>query len=245
MSNALIIGCTSRIARSLAQKLAEKGYKLYLLARNQEELMRVANDISVRFQTDVITDVFDAVNYDSHIEIANKAFQKLGSIDLAVVSLGELGEQEKAQNDFNHSRGIIESNYTGVASILTPIANFMEKQKSGVIVGISSVAGDRGRQSNYVYGSAKAALSTFLQGLRSRMAKCGVHVMTVKPGFVDTKMTYGKPGLFLVAQPEYVASEIIKAIDKRKNIIYVPWFWFFIMLIIRSIPEPIFKKLKL
>jgi short-subunit dehydrogenase len=107
------------------------------------------------------------------------------------------------------------------------------------------VAGDRGRQSNYIYGSAKGALSLFLQGLRNRLAKAGVHVMTVKPGFVDTKMTFGKPGMFLVAQPEQVATEVFKAFQKQRNVVYVPWFWFWIMAIIRAIPEALFKTLKL
>src|SRR6185369_4567811 len=136
-------------------------------------------------------------------------------------------------------------NYTGVVSLMTYVANYMEKQGKGTIIGITSVAGDRGRMSNYIYGSAKAALTAFMQGLRSRMFKCGVHVMTVKPGFVDTKMTFGKPAMFLVAKPVTVAAAIVKAMRAGKDEIYVPWFWAFIMLIIRYVPEPIFKRLKM
>lgn len=155
------------------------------------------------------------------------------------------GDQSLAQTDFNHAQLIIDSNYTSVVSILTHVANYLEKQSHGWIVCISSVAGDRGRQSNYIYGSAKGGVSLFLQGLRNRLAKSGVHVLTAKHGFVDNKIAFGKPGMFLVASPERVASDILRALQKGKNIAYVPWFWWGIMLIIRNIPESLFKWLNL
>jgi decaprenylphospho-beta-D-erythro-pentofuranosid-2-ulose 2-reductase len=241
----LIIGATSSIARALAYQMVEQGATLHLAARDGFELERVAKDIAVRYQTPISWSEFEALNYDSHADFFQKAIDHLGHLDGVVVSLGELGDQQKAQVDFDHAHRIIDSNYTGVVSILNYIANYLEQQGQGFIVGISSVAGDRGRQSNYVYGSAKGALSLFLQGLRNRLAKSGVHVLTVKPGFVDTKMTFGKPGMFLVASPEQVANGVMKALDKQKNIVYLPWFWFWIMQIIRSIPEPLFKKMKL
>ncbi len=140
---------------------------------------------------------------------------------------------------------IIDSNFTGAASILSHCANHFESMKSGFIIGISSVAGDRGRQSNYVYGAAKGALSLYLQGLRNRLYPGGVRVITIKPGFVDTAMTYGLPGLFLVASPQYMGNRIVAALGKSADVVYLPWFWRYIMLIIKLIPEPIFKRMKL
>lgn len=241
----LVIGATSGIARALAAKIAQQGAALYLAARDGFEVERVARDLAIRYQVPVSWSAFEAQDYGSHVDFLQKVVDKLGHLDGVVVSLGELGNQEKAEIDFGHAQRIIHSNYTGVVSVLTHVANHLEQQRHGFIIGLSSVAGDRGRQSNYVYGSAKGALHLFLQGLRSRLAKIGVHVLTVKPGFVDTKMTFGKPGMFLVASPERVATAVMQALQKKKNIVYIPWFWFWIMLIIRTIPEPLFKRLKL
>lgn len=241
----LVLGATSSIARALANQMAQQGADLHLAARDQFEVERVAKDLAVRYQAFVSWSTFNAEDYGSHTDFVQKAVDKLGHLDGVVVSLGELGDQYKAQTDFDHAQRIIHSNYTGVVSVLTHVANYLEQQGHGFIIGLSSVAGDRGRQSNYVYGSAKGALHLFLQGLRSRLAKSGVHLLTVKPGFVDTKMTFGKSGMFLVASPEQVATAVMKALQKKKNIVYVPWFWFWIMLIIRTIPESLFKKLKL
>jgi short-subunit dehydrogenase len=240
----IIIGATSSIARAIINKLAQQGALLHLAARDKFELERVAQDVSIRHNSQISWSVFDATAYQSHGNFLEKAIHLLGGLDGVVVSLGELGDQQIAQMDFDHAQNIIDSNYTGVASILGYAANYLEQQKSGFIIGISSVAGDRGRQSNYIYGSAKGALSLFLQGMRSRLFKSGVHVMTVKPGFVDTKMTFGKSGMFLVATPDQIATAIMTALQKKINIVYAPWFWFWIMLIIRAIPEPIFKRLK-
>ncbi len=241
----LLIGATSSISRALAHQMAQEGTALHLVARDRTEVERVAQDIAIRYQSPISWDTIDAFDYEGHKELVPKAIALLGSLDGVVVSLGELGDQEEAQADFDLAQRIIHSNYTGVASMLTYVANYLEQQKKGFIIGISSVASDRGRQSNYIYGSAKGALSLFLQGMRSRLAKSDVHVMTVKPGFVDTKMTFGKSGMFLVASPQQIAKAISKALSQKKNVIYAPWFWQGIMLIIRSIPESIFKKLKL
>ncbi|UZQ53369.1 SDR family oxidoreductase [Trichothermofontia sichuanensis B231] len=241
----LIIGATSSIAKAIAVQLAQQGKALHLAGRDAEEVERTAQDLAIRYQAPVSWSQFEATAYHTHVDFFEKAIAQMGQLEGVIVSLGELGDQVQAQADFSQAQRIIESNYTGVVSILTPVANYLEQQRQGYIIGISSVAGDRGRQSNYIYGSAKGALSLFLQGLRSRLAKVGVQVLTVKPGFVDTKMTFGKSGMFLVAQPEQVAKAILRARDRRKNIVYVPWFWFWIMVIIRSIPEPLFKKLKL
>ncbi|MEB3359814.1 MAG: SDR family oxidoreductase [Synechococcales bacterium] len=241
----LIIGATSAIARSLAHQFAQQGAALHLAARDTAEVERIASDLTIRYGVPTSWSAVEATRYDTHPAFFQQVLERTGRLDGVVISLGELGDQSKAQIDFDHAQRIIHSNYTGVISLLTPIANFLEQQGHGFIVGIASVAGDRGRPSNYVYGSAKAALSTFLQGLRSRLAKAGVHVLTVKPGFVDTKMTFGKSGMFLVASPDQVAAQILRALNRGQNIAYVPWFWFGIMSIIRAIPEFIFKRLNL
>lgn len=241
----LLVGATSSIARALASEMAQEGISLHLAARDELELQRIAQDLTIRYQINVSLSVFDAENYIQHSQLIDEVIENLGSFDGAILSLGELGNQQEAENDFDKAQRIIHSNYTGAASVLTHIANHLEKQHEGFIVGISSVAGDRGRQSNYIYGSAKGGLSLFLQGLRNRLVKSNVHVMTVKPGFVDTKMTFGMSGLFLVASPQDIAKGIIKALEKKKNIVYLPFFWWGIMTIIKFIPESIFKKMKL
>ncbi|MBE9046268.1 SDR family oxidoreductase [Pleurocapsales cyanobacterium LEGE 10410] len=241
----LVVGATSSIARSLASKMGQQGTALHLAARDRFEVERIAKDIAIRYQVPVSWSIFDALDRDSHADLLQKALDHLDRLDGVAVFLGELGNQEKAQREFDCAEQIIHSNYTGVASILTHAANYLEKQRHGFIICLSSVAGDRGRQSNYVYGAAKGALSLFLQGLRNRLAKSNVRVLTVKPGFVDTKMTFGKSGMFLMAKPEQVASAVIRALQKNKLVVYVPWFWFWIMLIIRSIPEFLFKRLSL
>jgi decaprenylphospho-beta-D-erythro-pentofuranosid-2-ulose 2-reductase len=139
----------------------------------------------------------------------------------------------------------MNANLTEAAMILEQFAAHFEARGSGFIVGVASVAGDRGRQSNYIYGASKAGFAAYLQGLRARMTKSGVRVLTVKPGFVDTKMTFGLPGLFLVASPESVGRTIHRAVLRERDVIYVPWFWRWILLIIRLIPERVFKRLSL
>jgi short-subunit dehydrogenase len=158
--------------------------------------------------------------------------------------MGYLGDQAKGQCDGEEARRILETNFTGCVSALNILANHFEPRRAGFICAISSVAGDRGRQSNYLYGAAKAGLSAYLQGLRNRLFHAHVKVLTVKPGFVDTHMTYGRSGLFLVASPESVAKGIFRAIVKGKDVVYLPWFWRPIMLVVRSIPEGIFKRLR-
>lgn len=241
----LLIGATSSIARALATLMARNGVALHLAGRDSFELERIAQDLIIRYQVSVSWSVVEAENDASHPKLIDDAIEKLGGLDGVIVSLGELGNQTEAQTDFEKAQRIIHSNYTGVASMLSHVANYLEEQKQGFIIGISSVAGDRGRQSNYIYGSAKGALSLFLQGLRNRLTKSNVHVMTVKPGFVDTKMTFGMSGLFLVASPDDIANGILKALKQQKNVVYLPWFWWGIMTIIKSIPEFIFKKMKL
>ncbi len=240
MSYVLIIGAKSDIAKATARKYAENGYNLYLAARKSHELEEFANDINIRTQKNVKCVDLDILDYASH-----EAFlDALEEMPLGVISaVGYLGEQEKAQSDFIETQKIIDTNYTGVVSLINIIANHFEKRKSGFIVGISSVAGDRGRKSNYVYGSAKAALTAYLSGLRNRLHDANVYVLTVKPGFVETKMTEGMDlPKKLTAQPEEVADDIYKAQQKKKSLLYTKWMWRWIMMIIKSIPEFQFKK---
>ena len=243
MSYVLILGAKSYIAKAVAREYAEHGYDLYLAARNADELEPFSNDIKVRYDKEARLVEFDALDYESH----QAFYEALDPKPLGVISaIGYLGNQEKAQSDFQEAQKIIDTNYTGCVSILNVIANDYEQQKNGFIVGISSVAGDRGRKSNYIYGSAKAALTTYLSGLRNRLHDANVQVLTVKPGFVNTRMTKGMElPEKLTAQPEEVALDIYAAQHKGKDVIYTKWFWRWIMLIIRNIPEFLFKKMSI
>lgn len=243
----LVLGATSSIARALAEELAKQGAHVHVAGRNLAEVERIANDLSVRYQQPSSAHSFQASDFKSHENLLTDVESKNGKheLDGLVLAFGELGDQIEAQTEFEQAKSIIDSNYTGAVSILTHAANYFEKQGHGFIIGIASVAGDRGRQSNYIYGSAKGALTLFLQGLRNRLSKSSVQVLTVKPGFVDTKMTYGRSGMFLVASPEAVAKAIVKALKANKQVVYVPWFWQWIMLIIKAIPEPIFMRMKM
>ncbi len=239
MSYVLIIGAKSDIAKATAREYAKHGYDLYLAARNSSELEDFANDVTVRTERTVKVIELDILDYKSH----QRFYEQLEEKPLGVISaIGYLGNQEKAQSDFDEAQQIMDTNYTGVVSLFNIIANDFEKRRSGFMVGISSVAGDRGRKSNYIYGSAKAALTAYLSGLRNRLYDAQVHVMTVKPGFVATKMTEGMDlPEKLTAQPEEVAEDIYKAQQKGKNVLYTKWMWRWVMLIIKMIPEWKFK----
>lgn len=241
----LILGATSAIARSTAASFGAQGHALYLAARDTDELRRIAADLEIRFGIPVKYGAFDATDIETHHQFLQHVVADIGDISGVVVAIGYLGDQHVAQLDGAETQAIIARNFAGVASILMESANYFEAQKSGFIIGITSVAGDRGRQSNYTYGASKGGLSLYLQGLRNRLAKSGVRVITVKPGFVDTAMTYGKEGTALVASPRSVGNRIARAIHGRADVVYIPWFWRYIMLVIRNIPEFVFKRLKL
>lgn len=243
-STVLVFGATSAIARATAAAFAARGYDLYLAGRNADELGRIAVDLALRYRIRTWSGLFEAEATNSHAAFLTQAIAEAGKIEGVVLALGYLGDQQAARN-FEAGAAVIMVNFTAAASILSHCASYLESRKHGFIIGISSVAGDRGRQSNYVYGAAKGALSLYLQGLRNRLFTSGVRVITVKPGFVDTAMTYGMPGLFLVASPQYIGERIADALKKPADVIYVPWFWRYIMLIIKAIPEFVFKRLKL
>ncbi len=243
MSYVLIIGAKSDIAKATAREYAKNGYDLYLAARNVDELAEFAKDVITRTQRDIRLVELDILDYASH----QAFYDNLDEKPLGVISaIGYLGEQEKAQSDFDEAKQIMDTNYTGVVSLFNIIADDFEKRRSGFMVGISSVAGDRGRKSNYIYGSAKAALTAYLSGLRNRLYDAQVHVLTVKPGFVATKMTEDMDlPEKLTAQPEAVAEDIYKAQQKGKSVLYTKWIWRWVMLIIRNIPEFQFKKMSI
>ncbi|MBL7856235.1 MAG: SDR family oxidoreductase [Cyclobacteriaceae bacterium] len=243
MSTVLILGAASDVAMACANEYAKKGNNLFLGGRNMDQLAINANDLQIRYQVKAKAVFFDALAFDTHAAF----YQQLGERpDITICVFGLLGDQKVSATNWEECKRVIESNYVGAVSILNVVANDYERVKQGTIVGISSVAGERGRQSNYIYGSAKAGFTAYLSGLRNRLTTSGVTVLTVKPGFIYTKMTEGlklpKP---LTAKPEDLGRAIAKAVEKKKNVIYVLPIWRLIMLIIRTIPEGIFKKLKL
>lgn len=243
MSTVLILGAASDMAVAIAKKYASEGHAIQLAARNVHRLKALESDIAIRYNTSCTAHEFDALQFNSHQAFFDGLPVKP---DITVCVFGYLGENETARANWDESEKIIHTNYTGAVSILNVVSNYYAAQKKGVIAGISSVAGERGRQSNYIYGSAKAGFTAYLSGLRNRMFPEQVHVVSVQPGFVYTRMTENLtlPPL-LTAQPEQVAATVYKAVAGKKNVVYVKWFWRWIMLIIKSIPEFLFKKLKL
>jgi short-subunit dehydrogenase len=237
----LILGGTSPIARLLAIRFASIGAHLYIASRDETEGGRIANDIRIRSGVPALAGKFDATDFASHAEMIELATKELGGLDGVVLCFGTLGDEDKAQVEASEALTTIHQNFTGAVSILTIAAQKLEAQGSGFIVVIGSVAGDRGRKRNYVYGSAKGALHLFMQGLRARLSKTKVHVMTVILGTVDTRMTWGREGTLFTVPPERAADLIFAAWRKKRDVVYVPSFWRPIMAVVRAIPERIFK----
>lgn len=239
----LILGARSDIGKAVAHKFAALGHPIQLAARNASALEADKTDIELRYGASVSLHEFDALATDTH-EAFVAGLPELPRI--AVCAVGMMGQQAQNERDVAAAARVIRSNFEGPASILAILANHFDKHGSGTLVGISSVAGDRGRATNYVYGSAKAGFTAFLSGLRNRLAKRGVHVVTVLPGFVATQMTEGidLPAK-LTAEPSEVADAIARAVERKKDVIYVRPIWYLIMLIIRNIPERMFKGMKI
>lgn len=243
MPTALILGAASDMAIAIAEKFASEGYNIQLAARNVTRLEPLQSDLAIKYTSRVSIHEFDALAYDTH----NSFFEELEpKPEVTICVFGFLGENEKAADDWTQASRIIHTNYTGAVSILNIISRYYASRKEGVIAGISSVAGERGRQSNYLYGSAKAGFTAYLSGLRNSLYHKGVHVVTIQPGFVYTKMTenIALPKL-LTAKPGEVAEAVYGAVKKKRNVVFVKWFWRYIMMIIKNIPEFLFKKLKL
>jgi decaprenylphospho-beta-D-erythro-pentofuranosid-2-ulose 2-reductase len=243
MPTVLILGATSDIGTAIARKFASEKYDVQLAARNSAQLKPLQTDIQIRFGVSCSVHDFDALNFQSHQSFYASLSPKP---DVSIYVAGYMNDNEVVITSLEETLRTINTNFTGAVSILNTIAADYSARKQGTIVGISSVAGNRGRQSNYIYGSAKAGFTSYLSGLRNRLYHHHAHVMTVLPGFVYTKMTehLNLPKL-LTATPENVAEAIFRGVKKNKNIIYVKWFWRWIMMIITSIPESMFKKRKL
>ncbi|MEM8580622.1 MAG: SDR family oxidoreductase [Pseudomonadota bacterium] len=239
----LILGARSDIARACAHVFAKKGHSIQLAARNAVELGEDAADLRLRYGVEVTCHEFDALDIHGHLSFLD-SLQTLPVI--AICAVGTMGAQGLSEIDATAALRDIRSNFEGPAMTMSTLANLFEARGSGTLVGISSVAGLRGRATNYTYGAAKAGFTAFLSGMRNRLAKKGVHVVTVLPGFVDTAMTadLDLPGP-LTAQPSEVAQAIATAVVKKRNVIYVGWIWRWIMIIICNIPEGIFKKLSI
>jgi short-subunit dehydrogenase len=243
---ALLVGATSGMGRAIARRLAAEGYDLILAGRRLDELALLAADLEVRFGSKNEVRPFEALDFESHpgfFEDCARFFP--GGLEGVMLCHGEMPDADRAARDFALAHRCIEVNFSSAVSLLGLAASHLEERGRGWICAISSVAGDRGRPSNYVYGSTKAALSTYLSGLRARLARSGVSVVDVKPGFVDTALTYGRPGMFLVAPPERVARDVMRGIQRDKAVVYTPPFWMAIMLVIRSIPDFLFKRVRL
>lgn len=244
--NIIIIGATSAIAEAVARRYAESGAQLFLVARNNDKLQLIANDLKIRGASAVQTWVMDANDSEAISPMLDAAWNAFNSYDVALIAHGTLPDQARTETDMMYALDQFRTNGDSVIACLTGLAMRFEPQGKGVIAVISSVAGDRGRASNALYGAAKAAINTYASGLRVRLFKSGVHVLLIKPGFVATPMTaeLDLPARLTVSA-DVVATDIQKAINKRKNVLYTPWFWQWIMLIIRTIPEFLFKKMKL
>lgn len=240
----IILGASSAMARALARSLAEEGAGILLAGRDMADLEATAADCRLRGARAAEAVAFDTRAPGGFAHLIETMEAEEGALNAAVFA-GSMPAQSEIDADPALIEGVVQDNFAGPARFLQMLAPLIEARGVGTVVGVGSVAGDRGRIGNYVYGAAKAAFHTYLSGLRNRLTRAGGHVVTVKPGFVDTAMTWGLPGMFLVAPPEAVARDILKAVRKKRNVIYTPFFWRFIMLIIRHIPEPVFKKMKI
>jgi len=244
----LVVGATSGIARAVVDRLAARGCKLILAARDRDEVTRIRQDLRIRHGVDACVEVFDAADAAELGHFVGRCLKHApDGLDGLVLAHGFMCDQEDAERDAALARRMLVVNLESATAILLHVAEHMVANGRGWIAGISSVAGDRGRGSNAIYGASKAGFTALLSGMRARLRPRGVHVLTVKPGFVATAMTAGTldPDSPMVASPETVARDIDRAIRRRRDVLYTPWFWRWIMMVIRLIPEPIFKRLSI
>ncbi len=243
----VILGSTSGIVRATAEAYAAAGFSLVLAARDDEENEILAADLGVRYDTPCHAVHFDGTDFSSHAAFVQECEACLGTNPTGLIlGFGYMAEQKIAESDITEVQKMVDANLTGAISILEQFAAVFETRGSGFMGVLSSVAGDRGKQSNYIYGATKAGLTCYLEGLRVRLFKANVTVTTIQPGFVDTKMTYGLPlpGP-LVATPKQAGDAIYRAVSQGKNEVYVPFFWRYIMMIIKSVPRWQFKKMSM
>lgn len=239
----LIVGATSAIAAEVGRLYAGQGSALVLAGRNPVRLAAVGDDLRLRGAATVATEVLDLLDYDAHAPFVRRAFA--GGLDVALVAPGVLPDQRRCEVDPGEAVRALKLNLVATVALVSLLANEFQERRSGTLAVISSVAGDRGRQSNYVYGAAKAGLTAFLQGLRQRLHPAGVRVVTLKPGYVDTPMTAHLPGNPLASSPRRAARAIHRAIEAGRDVAYIPWFWRPVMALIKALPEPLFKRLRL
>jgi len=245
VNRTLVIGATSAIAEATERLLAARGDALYLVGRDERMLGEIGADLTVRGCPRVATESLDANDLSAHEAMLERAESFLGVIDIALIAYGTLPDQKRCESSVELTVRELHTNAISVVALLTRLANRMEQRRAGIIAVISSVAGDRGRGSNYVYGSAKALVTTFLSGLRQRLRPCGVAVVTIKPGFVDTPMTAAFRKGVLWAKPEHIARGIVRALERKRSTVYLPWFWRPIMFVVRALPESVFIRLPL
>ncbi len=245
MKKIFVFGATSHIVQETIKLYANINSEFYLVAKDFNKLEIVKADLLARGADNVFTETCDAIDYTKHSLVIDDAYQKLGHFDIAIIGHGTLPDNENIRKNNLLAIKEFEINCNSYISLCSVLSNYFEIQKSGTIAVITSVAGDRGRQSNFIYGSAKGAVSLYLQGLRNRLFEFGVNVITIKPGMVLTQMTANLPKSPLMVKPELIGKLIFNSIETKKDIVYLPSFWKLIMFIIRNIPESIFKKLKL
>ena len=245
MKNIVIVGATSGIAIAFARKFSEQKANLFLFARDDEKLSRITADLRVRGAQNVYKDYFDATETGSHKNLAGIAKDVLGSIDIVLIAFGTLPDQILCEEDPASAVSAFSLNATSTISCLGYFAQALADQEYGTLAVITSVAGDRGRRSNYIYGAAKSAISTFLQGLQMRFADTQIHVLDVRPGFVITQMTEAFEKNALWAEPSQIADGIAKAIERKKRLVYLPFYWRWIMLVIRLLPFAIIRRLNI
>ncbi|MGH2508882.1 MAG: SDR family oxidoreductase [Ktedonobacteraceae bacterium] len=241
----LILGATSALAHETAKYFARDGAELVLVARSPAKLLAVKNDLEVRGAKQVETLLVDLSDLTRHQALLDTTFQSAAGLDMVLIAYGTLGDQQLCAQSVDATLEQFTTNCTSTIALLTLLANHFEQQRRGCIAVISSVAGDRGRQSNYIYGAAKGAVTIFLSGLRNRLAKANVAVITIKPGFVDTPMTAHMRKGLLFADAQTVGRGIYQAMLKRREVVYLPGYWRVIMWLIRSIPEAMFKKMNI
>ena len=242
MRKIIVAGATSAIAEATCRLFAKQGDRLYLVGRRESALKNISDDLKVRGADRVDYQILDLSQSDDHEQLLENANLAMDGVDMLFVAYGTLPDQQLCEESFELALQELNINCISVLSLVSQVANLFQKQKKGHIVVITSVAGDRGRKSNYLYGTAKGAVAIFLQGLRNRLYNSGVYVLTVKPGFVDTPMTTEFPKGILWSSPKRIASGIMISINKKRDIVYLPAYWRYVMLIIKMIPESFFKR---
>ena len=245
MKKILIIGATSAIAEATARRFAQQGHRLCLLGRDTTRLASMCSDLTIRGAASADYLQLDVNDGAHRLAVLDQAVEKLAGIDILLVAHGTLPDQKQCEQDMALIEQEISTNATSVVVMVSYLANHFAQQRQGSIVVISSVAGDRGRQSNYIYGAAKGMVSIFMQGLRNRLFSANVQVLTIKPGFVDTPMTADMKKGLLWVQPDTIAAGILKAIEKQRDEVYLPGFWRLVMFVIRNLPGAVFNRMSL